>query len=48
VISSNLHLKSSTKNGDSVWVLIQGAIFTVSIVINFSLTFIASIMLFGE
>ena len=34
VISSNLHLKSSAKNGGSNWVLIQGAIFTVSIVIS--------------
>jgi len=33
VILSNLHLKSSAKNGGSYWVLIQGAIFTVSIVI---------------
>ena len=31
---SNLHLKSSAKNGGSNWVLIQGAIFTVSIVIS--------------
>ena len=34
MISSNLHLKSSVKNGGSSWVLIQGAIFTVSIVIS--------------
>ena len=34
VISSNLNLKSSAKNGGSNWVLIQGAIFTVSIVIS--------------
>jgi len=34
VISSNLHLKSSAKNGGSNWVIIQGAIFTVSIVIS--------------
>ena len=34
MISSNLHLKSSAKNGSSNWVLIQGAIFTVSIVIS--------------
>ena len=34
MISSNLHLKSSAKNGGSNWVLIQGAIFTVSIVIS--------------
>ena len=33
VISSNSHLKSSAKNGGGNWVLIQGAIFTVSIVI---------------
>ena len=34
MISSNLHLKSSAKNGGSNWVLIQGAVFTVSIVIS--------------
>jgi len=34
VISSNLHLKSAAKNGGSNWVLIQGAIFTVLIVIS--------------
>jgi len=34
VTSSNVHLKSSAKNGSSNWVLIQGAIFTVSIVIS--------------
>ena len=34
VISSNLHLKSSAKNGGSNWVLIQGATFTVSIIIS--------------
>ena len=34
VISSNLHLRSSAKSGGSNWVLIQGAIFTVSIVIS--------------
>ena len=34
MISSNLHLKSSAKNGGSTWVLPQGAIFTVSIVIS--------------
>ena len=34
MISSNLHLKLSVKNGGSYWVLIQGAIFTVSIVIS--------------
>ena len=34
VISSNLHLKSSAKNGGSNWVLIQGAIITVLIVIS--------------
>ena len=34
MISSNLYLKSSAKNGDSNWVLIQGAIFTISIVIS--------------
>ena len=34
MISSNLHLKSCAKNGGSNWVLIQGAIFTVSIVIS--------------
>ena len=33
MISNNLHLKSSAKNGSSNWVLIQGAIFTVSILI---------------
>ena len=32
-ISSNLHLKSSAKNGGSNWVLIQGAIFVVSIIV---------------
>ena len=31
VISSNLHLKSSAKDGGSNWLHIQGAIFTVSI-----------------
>ena len=31
---ANLHLKSSAKNGESNWVLIQGALFTVSIVIS--------------
>ena len=34
VILRNLHLKSSAKNGGSNWVLIQRAIFTVSIVIS--------------
>ena len=34
VISSNLHLKSSAKNGGSNWVLTQRAIFMVSIVIS--------------
>ena len=34
MILSNLHLKSSAKNGGSNWVLIQGAIFTVSIIIS--------------
>ena len=34
VISSNLHFKSSAENGGTNWVLIQGAIFTVSIVIS--------------
>jgi len=34
VISTNLHLKSSAKNGSSNWVLIQGVIFTVAIVIS--------------
>ena len=34
MILSNLHLKSSAKNGGSNWVLIQGVIFTVSIVIS--------------
>ena len=34
MISSNLHLKSSAENGGSNWVLIEGAIFTVSIVIS--------------
>ena len=34
MISSNLHLKSPVKNGSSNWVLIQAAIFTVSIVIS--------------
>jgi len=29
-----LHLKSSAKNGGSNWVFIQGAIFTLSIVIS--------------
>ena len=29
MISCNLHLKSSAKNGGSNWVLIQGAIFTI-------------------
>ena len=47
VISSNLHLKSSAKNGGSNWVLIQGAIFTVCFNCYFR-TFITSIMLFGE
>ena len=56
LISSNLHLKSS-KNGGSNWILIQGAIFTVSIVISgqehikevlLFRTFVTSIMLFGE
>jgi len=34
VISTNLHLKSSAKNDSSNWVLIQGVIFTVAIVIS--------------
>ena len=34
MILSNLNLKSSAKNGGSNWVLIQGAIFMVSIVIS--------------
>ena len=34
LISSNLHWKSSAKNGSSNWVLIQGVIFTVSIIIS--------------
>ena len=34
MISSNLHLKSSAKNGGSNWVLFQGATSTVSIVIS--------------
>ena len=34
LISSNLHWKSSAKNGGSNWVLIQGVIFTVSIIIS--------------
>ena len=34
MIWSNLHLKSSVKNSGSNWVLIQGAIFTLSIVIS--------------
>jgi len=33
VISNNLHLKSCAKSGGSNWVLIQGAIFTVLIII---------------
>ena len=45
VILSNLHLKSSAKNGTSNWVLIQGGIFTVSICYFWS--FITSIM-FGD
>lgn len=35
MISSNLHLKSSAENSGSNWVLIQGAIFTVSILLLF-------------
>ena len=34
MISSNLQLKSSAKNDGSNWILIQGVIFTVSIVIS--------------
>jgi len=39
MISINLHLKSSAKNGGSNWVLIQGAIFLVLIVISGLLSF---------
>ena len=46
VISSNLHLKSSARNGSSNWLLIQGGIFTVSICYFWS--FITSIVLLGE
>ena len=48
VISSNLHLKSSAKNGGSnYWVLIQGAIFMVSIIVIAGLLSLPSCY-FGE
>ena len=46
VILSNLHLKSSARNGSSNWLLIQGGIFTLSIC--YFWIFITSIVLLGE